>query len=416
MNPLQHAAAALLSEVQHEDGRDAHIERINCEVRLGRETELVSLRLSDAGLRAICSCGRPGCAHVQASLQLLAAAGRFSDSAAKYPSNRPSNRPSGPAHEPRLSGGPRHDRAALLAEPLADVVTAVVRAGVCSDRTASVLETLSRVERVLPPPLPLGLLRWLGRMREGLESQDVALASQALRAAAALAADLRAEQQDAAARERLVSWLGPESADDLLRLSDRNMLEIAREWVAGSVRQQIERRYLIDLESGELFREECVRGVGMSSLGPCPRAIGVSLAEVELGCGPRRLRLLQYTTTPEIDGASWNLLASWAQRDADMLAASYRSVLSEFGALAEPFVIVAPRALEPGLSLRLERGAPLPLTADDEPLVLKRFEHICASQPPLWVAGRLVQRAGQLQLRPLAAALVDGSSLRHERL
>lgn len=415
MSSLPQAAATLLSDVPHEDGRDAKIERFTCEVQLGREHELVTLRLTEAGLRAVCSCGRQGCAHMQAALQLVAAGARSGEAFAKYPSNRP---PALAQDSHPSSGLLRHDRAAALIEPLTDVVTAVVRAGVCSDRTASVLETLSRVERALPPPLPLGLLRWLGRMREALEMQDVALVSQALRAAATLAEDLRAEQRDAAARERSVSWLGAETSDDLMRLSDRSMLEIAREWVAGSVRQQIERRYLLDLDSGEVFREECVRGVGMSSLGSCPRSIGVSLAEVDLGCGPRRLRLLQYTTTPNIERSNWELLAAWGQRDSDALAVAYRSVLSQFGALAEPFVLISPKAFEPGSSpcLALERGAALPLTADEEPLVLKRFEHICAAQPPLWVAGRLVQRAGQLMLRPLAAAIVDGATLRHERL
>jgi hypothetical protein len=415
MSSLPQAAATLLSDVSHEDGREAKIERFTCEVQLGREHELVTVRLSEAGLRAVCTCGRQGCAHAQAALQLVAAGARPPEAGAKYPSNRPPAL----AQDTRPSAGPlRHDRAAALIEPLTDVVTAVVRAGVCSDHTASVLETLSRVERALPPPLPLGLLRWLGRMREALEMQDVALVSQALRAAATFAEDLRASQRDAAARERSVSWLGAETSEDLMRLSDRSMLEVAREWVAGSVRQQIERRYLLDLDSGEFFREECVRGLGMSSLGSCPRSIGVSLAEVDLGCGPRRLRLLQYTTTPDVERSSWELLAEWGQRDSDALAAAYRSVISQFGALAEPFVLIAPRAVEPGPvpCLTLERGAALPLTADEEPLVLKRFEHICAVQPPLWVAGRLVQRAGQLMLRPLAAATVDGSALRHERL
>lgn len=415
MSSLPQAAATLLADVPHEDGRDARIERFTCEVQLGREHELVTLRLTEAGLRAACTCGRQGCAHAQAALQLVAAGTRGLESGAKYPSNRPPMA----ANDARSSGGMlRHDRATALIEPLSDVVTAVVRAGVCSDRTASVLETLARVERALPSPLPLGLLRWLGRMHEALELQDVALAAQALRAAAALAQDLRAEQRDAAARERIVSWLGAESADDLLRLSDRSMLEIAREWVAGSVRQQIERRYLLDLESGEVFREEHARAAGMSSLGPCPRAIGVSLAEVDLGCPPRRLRLLQYTTTPQVELSSWDLVSAFGERDSDALAAAYRSAVTMFGALAEPFVLVTPRALESGPTpcLALERGAGLPLMAEDEPLVLKRFEHICAAAPPLWVAGRLVQRAGQLMLRPLAAATREGSVLRHERL
>jgi hypothetical protein len=304
-----------------------------------------------------------------------------------------------------------------LGDALADVVTAVVRAGVCSDRVASVLENLSRVERALPEPLPLGLLRWLGRMREAIDSQDTALAAQALGAAAAVSTDLRSPQQQPDAQVRLCSWFG--AADQALaRLSDRNLVEVAREWLHGNTRNQIERRYLLDLESGECFREECVRGERGGSVGPCPRLIGVSLAEVEPSCAPRRLRLLQYTTTPNLDRTHWDSLAAWGQRDSEALLSSYRAAIAQFGALAEPFALTAPRAVLHAArpSLEFERGAPLPLFADDDPGVLKHCERLARSAAVVWVAGRILEHSGQLMLRPLALGLRDAAGLRYERL
>lgn len=422
MTTLRDAASRLLENFTDDDvhpsAGELQIERVTCDIQdqfSGRGTELVTLRLLDGALQTACTCARVSCPHVRSALQLVAAA-----------PGRTSGRPERLSLELRLPHEPAlarlgHARASALCEPLLDVITAVVRAGVASEHSASVLETLSRVERALPAPLPLGLMRWLGRMREALDSEDVALVAQALSAAAALTRDLRADSLDAAAQARVVTWLGGLAASELKRLSDRRMLEVAREWVTGTQRQQIERRYLVDLDSGESFREESVRRESMSSLGPCPRAIGVSLAEVELGFSPCRLRLLQYTTTPEIDGSSWQALAAWGARDTELLATAYRDALRELGALAEPFALIVPERLQGGRIPKLvcERGAPLPLCADDEPGTLRQLEelfHAHGTAAPAWVAGRLLQQAGKLMLRPLAAGIVTPSGLRHERL
>jgi hypothetical protein len=256
-------------------------------------------------------------------------------------------------------------------------------------------------------------------MREALDSHDVALTAQALMSAAALSADLRAEQKERApgARERLFSWLGGSDSEGAEKISDRLLLEVARESVTGLERMQIERRYLVDLHSGEVFREECVRRERPGSVGSCPRLVEVALAEVDLGCAPRRARLLQYTTTPKIDRESWDRLAAWGQRDSEALATGYRSAQSQFGALSEPFVLTVPRGVERGtLALLFDRGPVLPLSADDEPGVLRRFEELLDRAALAWVAGRLFDRAGQLMLKPLAAGLLEGDQVRHERL
>jgi hypothetical protein len=304
-----------------------------------------------------------------------------------------------------------------LADALADVVTAVVRAGVCSVHVASILESLSRVERALPPPLPLGLLRWLGRMREAIDTKDTALAAQALSAAVAVSSDLRSYQLQPGARNRLSSWFGAGSAP-LEAISDQSLVEVAREWLHGNTRHQIERRYLIDLASGECFREELARGDRSGSIGSCPRLIGVSLAEVEPSSGPRRLRLLQYTTTPNLERTHWNHVAAFGKRDSDALLSEYRAAISELGALAEPFALVAPSGYQPDALPRLlfERGAPLPLFAEDEPGIQQQCERLLRSSAVSWVAGRLLEHDGQLMLRPLALGLQDAAGWRYERL
>jgi len=416
MSGLRDAALHRLDELADDSEvvtDDLQIERLTCDIRDGRQTELVTLRVLDGRLQTSCTCAQPGCPHVRVALQLIA----------KPASAQPMRveRTSVERAAVELQGGQehsRHERAQLLCEPLADLVTAVVRAGVATDRDASVLETLSRVERALPAPLPVGLLRWLGRMREALEHQDVALVAQALAGAATITHDLRKPVLDAAAHMRLITWLGPAQNDGPERLSDRRMLELAREWVAGTQRHQIERRYLLDLDSGEVFREESVRRESMSSLGPCPRSIGVSLAEVEHTGAPRRLRLLQYTTTPEVERASWDAAASWAERDTDAVVARYRSAQQELGALSEPFVLIAPDTLRAGSVPKLicERGAPLPLSADDETGVLRQVEDLFHAGLPAWIAGRLVERGGQLTLRPLALGSADSAGFRYERL
>lgn len=427
MNVLRHAAASLLEQLREQPTAAARvertaqaetsgvrIERLTCEARDPYGSELVSLRLDAGRLQVVCTCARQGCAHVYAALQLVAATPADAEA--------PRLAASGAEHtlvEARASQPlPALTRAVQLSEALADVVTAVVRAGVCSDRVASVRETLARVERVLPKPLPLGLLRWLGRIHEAIDAKDTALAAQALCAAALLSSDLRDPQPSAAAGARLASWFGGDTGLPVQRMSDRTLLEVAREWVNGSTRNQIERRYLIDLDSGESFREECARAESSSSIGSCPRLIGVSLAEVEGGCRPRRLRLLQYTTTPSVERTHWDNLAAWGQRDSEALLTAYRSALVDFGALAEPFALIAPCGLrtEGALSLVCDRGAPVPLIEEDEPGLLKRCQRLLSSQKAVWVAGRLLDRGGQLMLKPLAVGWLGAASIRHERL
>jgi hypothetical protein len=92
--------------------------------------------------------------------------------------------------------------------------------------------------------------------------------------------------------------------------------------------------------------------------------------------------------------------------------------IAQLGALAEPFALTAPRGVlsDARPCLVFDRGAPLPLFADDDVGVLKHCERVARSADLLWVAGRLLEHAGQLMLRPLALGLRDASGPRYERL
>lgn len=481
MEALKRAAERMLQALgeQTEDSLpEAAVERMSVDVRIGEQTEVVVLRLRSGQLQTSCTCGVQRCAHARHALRWLVEPQLLQlpvTGATKRSSPRLERvlveRERGGSTDPRSAGNERAtlidarastvaqssvlaleslpSRASIpldvrpiearpappranplaLAEALEDAVTALVRSGLLTEHSASVSEMLSRVAREAGTPLPLGVARWIGRVRDAIDQRDVSLIAHALAAASAVAADLREVHPTADARERLVTWLGDTHGFEMSRVSDRLLLEVAREWLNGGERQQIERRYLVDLNSGESYREERPRRAHLASVGGCPRLVGVGFAEVERGAAPHRMHLLQYTTTPSIDRASWDLLAAWAQRDSAALAAAYRASLQRHGALSEPFALVMPDSLErtPIPALILDRGAPLPVGEDDDSGVLERFFALSESTAtasdhpsrPLrlaWVAGRLFDRAGLLSLKPLALGILTSTGLRHERL
>lgn len=487
MEALKRAAERLLQalgEQTNDSLPEASVERMSVDVRIGDHTEVVVLRLRSGQLQTSCTCGVQRCPHAQHALRWLVEPQKL-----MLPAIEPTRRSSprlervlveherGSSIEPRsytesrtalaetrerssttavgAGGGAVHafdplaSRVSLpldarpidprpapsrantlsLAEALEDAVTALVRSGLLAEHTASVTEMLSRVAREAGVPLPLGAARWIGRVRDAIDQRDVSLIAHALAAASAVAADLREAHPGRAAQERLVTWLGTTRGFGMARVSDRLLLEVAREWLNGGERQQIERRYLVDLNSGESYREERPRRAHLASVGGCPRLIGVGFAELEQGAPPCRMHLLQYTTTPSIDRASWDLLSAWAQRDSEVLAASYRESLQRHGALSEPFALVMPDSLEltPIPALILAQGPPLPVGVDDDSGLLNRFVELCqgtatASDRParplrvVWVAGRLFDRNGLLLLKPLALGILTSTGLRHERL
>lgn len=421
-----------------DESGSGHVQRISVDVNLGDGNEMVALRLSPSGLSWVCSCTQPRCAHARAAIVLLAGT-ESSHGATAAATQRVSSVPPGPAavveertsdvYEAGLSSSPEvrvvelSDRAYQadavgLAHALEDVVTAVARVGVQAGEAASVRDSLVPLLEIAPIPTPLGVSRWVGRLKLALADGDVDAMARVLHGASCLAADLQVNAPDAAARARIGSWLGALSGNvkGIDRISDATMVEISREWLDGVDLASVERRYLLDLRTGEVFREELLRGTRAASLGSCPRTLHVGLAEAEKGASPRRIRLLQYAATPTVSQGAWDLVASWAVRDFSTMGEGYRSAISTFPGIAEPFAIVAQESLvlEPTMCLLDAKARPLRLTGGQQPEGLEQLKRLARAATPLWVAGRLVDAAGTLQLRPLAAAsTLNGLTVHH---
>lgn len=423
MRALQQAARAALE--RDFEGRPstaaAPLERLSMSVTTPGGHELVSLRVNGGVMSWSCTCGLPRCEHAHAALSGLADSPLRSS--VPPPPSRSSEPP--PRHEPssdRDDLGPTYGRynlpAAepragvdrwLLAEGIDDVSISIARAGVAAGRSASVGDALARLRRAAPAPLPLGLERWLGRLDHALASADVDEAALLLSGASALCDALRAPgpatpEQHACVR----AWLGSGNAHDGPRLTDRVLLEIAREQLAG-VARSIERRHLIDMDSGQVYREERVPGGDPTSLGPCPRLLTVSLATLEAGPPPARVHVLQYTATLAIEDAVWHQLVPHAEHDFAALRERYRAEVTPYPGLCEPFALVVPAAFGTrGQNVLLDAaGHALALAGPDGGSSLRALD----AQPDalLWLCGRLCDQHGVLALRLAgAAALREG--------
>lgn len=404
------AARALQGSYGGQIDPDGVVERLSVDVQLGGHREIVSMRLSGDRLLWSCTCGELECEHAQTALGMVSDAADTLD---------PEQRRITAVYEPAPASGAdvrtveQSDQAvradtAGLRSILEDVLGAVVRSGVAGGMSPAIEEALERLVKAAPSPLPLGISRWIGRLKDGLARHDVDAVARVLDGATRVVEDLADKQPPEDALRRIVSWLGALSkhAGDVERISDRTMLEVAREWLPGVERAGVERRYLVDLGSGEVFREERSRAAQTASLGGCPRVVNVGLASVERGANPRRIRLLQYATTPAVDDGAWNQLAQWASRRFEPLATGYREAIEAFPGLAEPFALVAPDSLSGGDSPVLldESGRPLPCAGD--PAVLMHLADRAGSpHRPLWICGRLVDPGGVLALVPLSAAV-----------
>jgi hypothetical protein len=255
------------------------------------------------------------------------------------------------AETPDADGG--RERWDAIAEAVDDVVTAVVRLGV--ERalgSPSVDEAEERLAEVVGDPAPLGVARWVGRLRHALATFDVELTARQLDEGARLVVHLREGAPSREGRARLLGWLGTHAPGAAPRetLSVRTLFEIGREWVAGFHRGEIQRRYLVDLASGEVFREERLRGAP-ASLGPCPRAVSLAFGEVEPGASPRRIRVLQYAVALEVRRDAWEKIEEHGRRDFVALADDYRHAVQSCPGLSEPFAVVLATA---SLLIRLE--------------------------------------------------------------
>lgn len=371
------------------------VRRLTMDIELEGRTEMVTLSLRDGKLQSVSSDGQNDGPHVLAALAFVAGNDSLADSS-----------PPGPIPSiPSRSLSPRHPNE--LAEALDDLLTAITRVGVDKAHVApSVDAALERVLGVAPKPTPPGLGRFVGRLQQEIRSGELRRVARLLDGASQVAEALRAEAPTGDDEQLLGAWLGPGAGTTPLveSLYDRTMIEVGREWLSGTERASVERRYLIDIRSGNIYREDRPRNAN-ASLGPCPRQLSVGLAEVEAGPAPQRIRVLQYEVQPDVPTESWARLEQVASRSFAKVTEGYRRSLRAHPALSEPFALIAPYRIE-------RNGAFKAFDANGHQLVLNRSERrgavlafydlLAEGVEPSWLAGRLTDTGGTVCLTPFA--------------
>jgi hypothetical protein len=389
-------------------GRSAPIERMSLEVALDEQRHSVALTMRAGELSWSCTCGHATCAHAQTALAWVGEADTHGHHERITEIWEPTVGP-GDRRIVAQSISPAQVDGAGLAEVLRDLIMALVRSGVAGGQSPSIDDALQRLQRAAPAPLPLGVSRFIGRLKQALAERDSDEAALLLETASRLLDDLSSGNPAPDARRRVLSWLGARSSDRTgpTRLSDLSLIEIAREKLLGVERAGLERRYLADPADGAIYREERGPSTQTASIGPCPRAITVWLAEMDETAPPKRVRLLQYAVAPSVEPEVWEQLGSHAARDFAALLDAYRDALRSCSSLSEPVVLVAPKSVvaESSPALVDERERLLPLLCPGRPALPGFFRSQTLGAELLWVAGRLLDRGGLVGIWPLAALL-----------
>lgn len=369
------------------------VTRMSCDVA----GEQVTLFARDGSLRAVCTCGVQRCEHYAQALlffepnEILLEAQAASD-----PRLRSSLRP------PAASGV--DDLA--LADALDAVLLAVVRSGVHSASSPSVKDAIERLLLAAPMPTPLGLSRWLGRLHEALQRADVGKTARVLEGARVFADELRLQPTTSEQKARRAAWLFPAGTGSraVSPLESATLIEVAREWLSGVERNAIERRYLLDLERGDVLREEHARADNEISVGPCPRVLQVAFGELEGFGAPRRVRLLQYTVSAAPTDGQWAKTESFAKRLVRHVSDTYENAVSTCPGLVEPFMLVAPRSMD--LSSKPawvdHEGERMALVEDASQPTSDLLSQLVQGARVVWLAGRLVGLAQGLLLKPIS--------------
>jgi len=379
---------------------DGAVRRLTMDIEVEGRVEMVTLSLRDDDLQCVSSDGRNDGLHVMAALRFVAGTEPRDDSS-----------PPGPI--PSIVGRSLEQGAPNeLAEALDDLLTAVTRVGVDKAQYApSVDAALERVVAVAPQPTPLGLGRFIGRLQQEIRSGELRRVARILDGASQVAEALRMGAPTHDSEQLLGAWLGmrPGSTPKVELLYDRTMIEVGREWLSGTERASVERRYLIDIRSGSIYREDRPR-TATASLGPCPRQLRVGLAEVEAGPAPQRIRVLQYEVQPDVPVESWARIQQVASRSFASVTEGYRRSVQAHPALSEPFALVAPYRIE-------RNGVFKAFDADGHQLVLNRSERrgavlafydlLAEGVEPSWLAGRLTDTGATVCLTPFALGTRD---------
>jgi len=396
---LRDAVARYLRSTGAAQG-EAAVRRLTMDIEVEGRVELVTLLLRDGELQCVSSDGQNDGPYVRAALQFVAGTESREDSSPPGPMDAVA----GQSLEP---GAPNE-----LAEALDDLLTAMTRVGLEKAQYApSVDAALERVIAVAPQPTPPGLGRFIGRLHQEIRSGEIRRVARILDGASQLAEALRAEAPTTESEQRLGAWLGarPGSTPKVDLLYDRTMIEIGREWLSGTERASVERRYLVDSRSGSIYREDRPRHA-TASLGPCPRQLRVGLAEVEAGPSPQRIRVLQYEVQPDVARESWERIHQVASRSFAEVTEGYRRAVQTYPSLSEPFVLVAPYRIErDGVFKAFDpEGHQLVLNRSERRgAVLAIYDLLAEGVELSWLAGRLTDTGATVCLTPFALGTRD---------
>jgi hypothetical protein len=300
------------------------------------------------------------------------------------------------------------------------VITAAVRTGIESSKHGPALKlALDTLARITEREAAAGLERFIGRLRNAVEFGDVEECAMLLGGATQLVADLSESDPSAPALERISGWIQlPGLASRETPIYEHDFVEMGREWVAGVSRASIERRYLVDVASGEIYRE-VTRAGRKASVGPSPRFIHAGLALACPGTVPARIRLLQYEVSPEVPLTVKDALVGHASRTVAALIGGFRAAHAKAPGQAEPFVLFTPAEVQVedgAASLLDETGARLPLASSEGLELDTALLRELHGEVPRLVAGRVFLSNGVLILRPFSLLAGEGTAARLLRL
>jgi hypothetical protein len=370
--------------------------------------ELVTFTRREARVQAVCTCGGERCEHYNAALRFFGEDGAAAALAPRESGKRSSLRPPAPAG----------NEARALAEALSELCLATARAGTRSPDSPTLRAALEQLYAAAPEPLPLTLARFIGRFMHALGHGEVGEIARLLAGAQRFSDELLRGGDSAEAKARARAWLGAREGEAPAALTDVVLMEIGREWLAGRTRSAIERRYLVDLASGELHCEERRRGDPDVSVGPCPRVVQVAFAELETALVPSRARLLQYTVTSEPSALQWTRVTALGETEISTLATRFAEAERRCPGMAEPAALISPRELSPGPSgsLRDSMGVRLAV-ADDSGAPLSDMLRVLVGEGELvWILGRLRGLENGLVLRPVSVLVRKGSGVSLRRV
>lgn len=362
--------------------------------------EQVTLWLRGGRLHESCTCGVERCEHAQGARRLLLDRGP-----ATLERVRGSSRPPPAIPEQRL-----------LHEAIEALALATARAGVVAQDSPSIRSALDQLLAAAPAPLPLALARWVGRFQDAREQGEVGEVARLLDGLLRLGDALRGGSAPELPALRR-AWLGSLEPLGTTPVADVSLLEVAREWLDGVERVELERRYLVELASGAAYVEERRRSEPEISVGPCPRLAHVAYAEVDGAARPPRARLHQYTISSAVPESAWQRLLELALTELSTVRGLFSSEQSSSPGLAEPFVIFAPSELAPEEGAVLDReGERLAIGSERrstglEPLLAARGTGDLAA-----VLGRLSSGAAGLVLHPLSLLVRRGEWLELRRV